>query len=162
MLLPVQRGTRLGQFIVTIAGAGDSQGDIGGVSRDFIGHATLLDVILFRQAQMFLWRDVAQHAGAVITGGGGADATGDVVIAGKDVGHQGSEDVKRRAMAKLALKLHVVFDLIERHMAGPFDHHLHALGPGALGQFAERGEFAKLGFIGGVGQIRRDEGRRRG
>ena len=55
-------------------------------------------------------------------------------------------------MAELALELHVVFDLIERHVAGPFDHHLHALGPGALGQFAERCQLAKLGFVGGVGQ----------
>ena len=37
-------------------------------------------------------------------------------------------------------------------MAGPLDHDLHALGPGALGEFAEGGQFAELGFVGGVGQ----------
>jgi len=44
----------------------------------------------------------------------------------------------------------VKFDLIERHMAGAFDHHLHAFGPGAFGQFAEGLEFSELGFVGGI------------
>gem|GEM_PF-4700207 len=119
---------------------------------NFVGDAALFDVIFFRQAQMFLGRDVAEHAGAVIGGGGGADAGGDVIVAGEDVGDERAEDVERRAVAKASLEFHVVFDLIERHVARAFDHHLHALRPGALGEFAEGFQFAQLRFIGCVGE----------
>ena len=37
------------------------------------------------------------------------------------------------------------------HVAGAFVHHLHALGPGALGEFALHFEFAELRLVVGVG-----------
>ena len=42
---------------------------------------------------------------------------------------------------ELALKLHVVFDLIERHMPRPFHHHLASFRPGTLCQFAKGCQF---------------------
>ena len=88
MLLPVQGGPGFGQLVVAVAGAGDAQGHVGGVGGDLVGDAALLHVVLLGQAQVFLGRDVAEHARAVIAGGGGADAAGDVVVAGENVGDQ--------------------------------------------------------------------------
>ena len=132
--------------------AGNAQGHVGRVGGDLVGDAALLDVVLLRQAQVLLGRDVAQHARPVIGGRRRADATGDVVVAGEHVGHQRTEHVKRRTVAELAFELHVVFDLIERDVPRPFDHHLHALPPGAFGQFAQRVQLGQLGAVGGVGQ----------
>src|SRR4051794_4192093 len=113
MLLPVQGGAGLGEFVVPVAGAGDSQGDVGGVGGDFVGDAALFHVVFFRQAQVLLGGDVAEHAGAVVGGGGGADAAGDVVVAGENVSHQGAEHVERGAVAERALDLHVPLYLVE-------------------------------------------------
>ncbi len=100
MALPVEGGAGLGEFVVAVARAGDSQGDVGGVGGDFVGDAALFHVVLFGQAEVFLGGDVAEHGGAVIGGGGGADAAGDVVVAGEDIGDQRTEDVERRAVAE--------------------------------------------------------------
>ncbi len=83
---------------------------------------------------------------------GGADAAGDVVVPREDVGHQRTEHVERGAVAEAPLQLHVVFDLVERHVPGPFDHHLHAVGPRPLGQLADGLQLGQLGLIGRVGQ----------
>ena len=90
-----------------------------------------------------------------------ADAAGDVVVAGKDIRHQRPQHIKRRAMAERALQLHVVFDLIERHVAGPFDHHLHAFAPGTLGEFAERDQLGELRLDPWRRPVRRGAARRR-
>ena len=99
MLLPIQGGPRFGQLIIPIATVRNPQRDIRCVGGDFVGDAALLHIIFFRQAQMFLGRDVTQHARAMIRSGGGADAAGDVVVAGEDVGHQRAKHIKRRAVA---------------------------------------------------------------
>src|SRR5690606_3192626 len=78
VLLPVEGRTSLGQFVVPVAGAGDAEGDVGGVGGDLVGDAAFLDVAALGQAQVLLGRDVAEHGGPVIRDGGGADATGDV------------------------------------------------------------------------------------
>ena len=54
------------------------------------------------------------------------------------------------AVTEAALEFHVVFDLVERHMAGALDHDLATLGPGALGELGEGLKLAKLGFIGRI------------
>ena len=48
--------------------------------------------------------------------------------------------------------MHVEFDLVERNVAGAFDHDLHAATPGAFGEFAEGFEFGELGGVGRVGE----------
>jgi hypothetical protein len=75
-----------------------------------------------------------------------------VVVAGEDVGHERAEHVERRAVAERALQLHVPLDLIEGHVAGALDHHLHALAPGALGELAERLELRELRGVARVGE----------
>jgi hypothetical protein len=56
-----------------------------------------------------------------------------------------------------SLELHVVFDLVERHVTRAFDHDLDALGPGALGQLAQGLELPQLCLIGGVGEAARPQ-----
>src|SRR3954464_7095411 len=98
MLFPVEGGPGLGQLIGLVARAGDAQGDVGGVGGDAVGDAALLDVVLLRQAEVLLGGDVAEHGRAVVGGGGRADATGDVVVAGEDVGDEGAEHVEGGAV----------------------------------------------------------------
>ena len=75
---------------------------------------------------MLLRRDVAEHRRAVPAGQGRADAAGDVVVAGGDVGHERAEHVERRLVADFDLLLDVHLDLVHRDVAGAFDHHLRA------------------------------------
>ena len=80
-----------------------------------------------------------------------------MVVARRDIGRQRPERIKRRLAAILELLLHVDLDLVHRHVAGAFDHHLAALGPGDLGQFAKRFKFSELGAIVGVGNRARTQ-----
>ena len=122
------------------------------MGRDLVGDAALLHIICFRQSQMFLGSDIAQHRSTVVAGGGGAYAGSDVVVAREDIGDQRAEDVEGRAMTEASLKLHVELDLIEGHVARALDHHLYAMGPGDLGQLGDLGEFTQLSLIGGIRQ----------
>ena len=54
----------------------------------------------------------------------------------------GPERVEGRLVAQLHFLLHLQLDLIHGDVAGPFDHDLHVVLPGLLGQFAEDFEFA--------------------
>jgi hypothetical protein len=88
----------------------------------------------------------------VIRHRGCTDAGGDVVVTGEHIGDEGAQDIERCAVAERALDLGVPLDLIERDMAGAFDHDLDASAPGTFGEFAQGFEFGDLGGIGGVGQ----------
>ena len=92
----------------------------------------LLDVLGVRQAEVLLRRHVAEHRRPVPADDRGADRGRDVVVAGRDVGHERAERVERRFVADLLLAAHVHLELVERDVAGPLDHHLHVALPGAL------------------------------
>ena len=96
-------------------------------------------------------RDIAQKRRAVERRGRPADRRGNVVVAGRDIRHQGTEHVERGPATDLPLDLHVVLNLIERHVAGPLDHDLAAFILRAGGQLTERLEFRDLRLVGGVG-----------
>ena len=83
---------------------------------------------------------------------GGADGGGDVVVAGRDVGHQRAERVERRLVAQLEFLLDLHLDLVHRDVAGAFDHHLDVVLPGLLGQLAQRLQLGELGRVAGVGE----------
>ena len=100
---------------------------------------------------MLLGRDIAEHGGAIPADLRRADAAGDVVVAGRDVGRERAERVEGRLAADFELLFHVLLDLVHRHMAGALDHHLHVRLPGAVGELAERIEFGELRFVVGVG-----------
>ena len=125
-------------------------GEIGGMRRDLVGDDAGLDVVAVGQAQMLLRRHVAQHGAAEPADHGGANARGDVVIARRDVGRQRPERIERRLAALLELLVHVDLDLVHRHVAGAFDHHLAALVPRNFREFAERLQFGELRAVVGV------------
>ena len=74
----------------------------------------------------------------------------DVVVGRRDVGDQRAERIERRLAAFLELLVDVDLDLVHRHVAGAFDHHLAALVPGDLGEFAKRFKFGELRAVVGV------------
>ena len=100
---------------------------------------------------MLLRRHVAEQRRAEPADHRRADAAGDVVVARRDVGDERPERVERRLAAFLELLVHVDLDLVHRHVAGAFDHHLDIVLPGDLGQFAEGFELGELGAVVGVG-----------
>ena len=55
--------------------------------------------------------------------------------------------IEGRFTALLHLLLHVELDLIERHMAWTFHHHLHIVLPGAAGEFTQGMQFSQLSSI---------------
>ena len=116
----------------------------------------------FGQAEVLLRRDVAEHRRAAPAGEGGADAAGDVVVAGGEVGHERAEDVERRAVADFDLLLDVHVDLVHRDVAGAFDHDLRAVRPAAVGQFAEDIRARRTGPCRWRRRSSRAAGRRRG
>jgi len=117
---------------------------VGGVRGDLVGDDAVFHVLLVRQAEVFLGRDVAEHRAAIPTDHRRPDAAGDVIVAERDVGGERPERVERRFAAPFELLGHVFLDHVHGHMARAFVHHLHALGPRAFGEFALHFEFAEL------------------
>jgi len=100
----------------------------------------LLHVVAVGQAQVLLRRHVAEHGAAEPADHGGADARGDVVVAGRsqaewtpvgqpglrahcckslgDVGGERAERIERRLAALLELLVHVDLDLVQRQSLG--------------------------------------------
>ena len=108
-------------------------------------------VVAIGQAQMLLRRDVAEHRAAEPADHRRADAGRDVVVARRDVRRQRPQRVEWRLVALGQLLFHVDLDLVDRHVAGPLDHHLAALLPGDLGELAQRLQLGELRAIVGVG-----------
>ena len=54
LLFPVEGEAGSGEFVVSVAGAGAVSCDVGGVGGDFVGDQALLDILLIREAQVFL------------------------------------------------------------------------------------------------------------
>ena len=126
-------------------------GEIGRVRGDLVGDYAGFNVVAVRQSQVLFRRDVAEHGSPEPADHGRADPGSDVVVAGRDVRRQRAERVEGGLAALAQLLVHVELDLVHRHMAGAFDHHLAALYPGNLRQFAERLQFRKLRTVVGVG-----------
>ena len=74
-----------------------------------------------------------------------------MVVAGSDVGDQRAERVERSFVAEFDFFFDLLLDLVHGDVAGAFDHDLHVVLPGFLGEFAESLEFGELGFVAGVG-----------
>src|SRR5260370_7726201 len=60
-----------------------------------------------------------------------------MVVAGRDIAGQRPQHVERCTDADPFFELDISFDLVERHMARAFDHHLHAVGARAPRPFAQ-------------------------
>ncbi len=118
---------------------------------DLVGDDADFHIVAVGQAEMFLRRDVAEHGRAEPADHRGANAGGDVVIAGGDVRGERPEGVEGGFAADLQLLLHVDLDLVHRHVAGAFDHDLAALVPCDFRELAQGVEFGELRGVVGVG-----------
>ena len=74
-----------------------------------------------------------------------------MIVTRSGIGGQRSEGVERGVVAHGLLQLDVHAYGVERHVARALDHHLHVLGPGALGQLAQSHELGKLRGVVRVG-----------
>ena len=151
LVLPAELESRLAQGVVAELCAGVALGQVGGVRGDFVRDDAFLYVLFVRQAKVFLGSDIAEHRAAVPADHRRADAAGDVVVAGGDVGRQRAKRVEGSLVAPLELLGHVVVDHVHRNVAGAFVHHLDAKLPGAPGQVALHLELGELRLVVGVG-----------
>ena len=119
---------------------------------DFVGDHTLADIVLVGQAQVFFGSDIAEHGRSRFACQGCADGTGDMVVAGRNIGYQRPQHIKRGFVAHFALLFHIHFHQVHGHMARPFDHGLHAMLPGLECEFAQRFQLGELSRIVGIGQ----------
>src|SRR5450830_1290389 len=157
LVFPTELEARLAQRVIADLRAGMPFREIGSMRGDLVGDDPGLHVILVGQAQVFLGRDVAEHGATEPADHRRTDTGGDVVVARRDVRGQRAEGVERRLVAALQLLVHVLLDQLHRHMPRTFDHALHVVLPGNLGQLAEGLQLAELRFVVGVGNRARTQ-----
>ncbi len=151
LVLPAEFEARLGNGVVAQLGAGHALAQVRRVGGDLVGDDAFLDVVPVGQAQVLLGRHVAEHGGAVPADHGGADGAADVVVARGNIQGQRAQGIERRLVAMLDLLVHVFLDHVHGHMAGAFDHYLHVVLPGDLGELAQGAQLGELGLVVGVG-----------
>src|SRR5262245_21918087 len=88
LVLPSELEASFADSVVAVLGAGMAFGEVGSVRGDLVGDHAVFDVLLVRQTEMFLRRDVAKHGGAVPANHRRADRAGDVIVAWRDVGSE--------------------------------------------------------------------------
>ena len=74
-----------------------------------------------------------------------------MIVARREVGHQGAERIERCFMTQLDFFFDLQLDLVQGNMPRPLDHHLHIIFPGYFRQLAQRFQFRELRFVAGVG-----------
>jgi len=121
------------------------------MSRNLVGNYALLNIFFVWQAKVFFRRHVAKHCCAVPAVHGGANGTGDVVVARSDVGDQRAKHIEGSTVANFDLLPDVDFDLVHRNVAWTFEHDLRAICLAASGQFAKHIKLRKLSGIRSVG-----------
>ena len=117
LVAPAELEARLGQRVVAQLRARVALGEVGRVGRDLVRNDALLDVVAVGQAEVLLGRDVAEQRGARGANRRGADRARDVVVPRGDVSGQGAQRVEGRLRAPVELFLHVLGDLVQRHVA---------------------------------------------
>ena len=93
---------------------------------------------------------VAEEVGSVLGGDGPSDGAGDVVVARRDVGHEGAENVEGSPVAEGLLHLHVGGDLVHLHVSGTLDHGLNTCLAGPLDEMTQSHQFRDLCLVGCV------------
>ena len=151
LIFPAELKSGLRQRVVPDLCAGVAFGQVGGMSGDFVGDHTRFHIFTIGEAEVLFRRHVTEHRAAVPADHGRTDAGCNVVIAWRDVGRQRPERIEGRLLAFLELFFHVHLDHMHRYVAGSFDHDLHVMLPGDLGQFAQRFQLGELAFVVGIG-----------
>src|SRR4029077_15908800 len=121
LLFPIEFVARITEGIVTVLRAGTMPSQIGGMGRDLVGDDSVLYIFFVGKPEVLLGSDIAEHGGAVPSDHRRADRRSNVVVARSDVSTQRAERIKRRFVAKLALFIHLLFNLVERDVARAFD-----------------------------------------
>ena len=152
LVAPAEIKTGFREGIVADGGSGMSFRHIGGMGSYLIGNDTCAYIIFIGKRQVLLRGDVAQHCGAKPCYLRTTDGAGDMVVAGGDVGDDGTEGVEGGLVALLQLALHILTDFMHGHMARTLDEGLHILLPGTHHEFTHGVEFGKLGGIVGIGR----------
>ena len=149
LVVPAELEAGLAHRVVPGAGSGMTFGDIGGMGRQLIRNHAGLHVVAVGQAEVLLRRDVAEHRRAAHRDVGRTDGRGDVVVAGRDIGDEGTEGIEGGIGSPVLLQLVVFLNHIERDVAGALDHDLDVVLPGATGELADGLQLRKLcGVIG--------------
>lgn len=150
LFFPVEGPSGPGHCRVPFPGARDVLDDVGRMPRQPGRHHPGVDIRCGGQAEVFAGGHVTEEVRPRTRGDCPADGAGDVIVSGRDIRHQGAQDIKRRTVADLLLQPDVGLDLVDGHVAGALDHHLDAGIPGALGELPESQQFLDLGAVGGV------------
>ena len=74
-----------------------------------------------------------------------------MIIAGRDIGGEGPQGVERRLAAMGELLIHVLLDLVHRHVARALDHDLAVASPGNPGELAQGFQLGELCGVVGIG-----------
>ena len=151
LIFPAELEARLRQRVVADLRCRVPLGQIGGVGGDLVGDDAFLDVVPVGQAEMLLGRHIAQHRRTVPANHGSADARGNVIVSRRDVGGERTQGIERRFEAIGQLLFEVLLDELHGNVAGPFDHDLHVMLPGNLGELAEGLQLAELRLVIGIG-----------
>src|SRR5581483_4314580 len=157
LFVPIEREPGPAERVVAVARTRPLAGEVGRVGRDLVGDYTLLDILLLRQAQVLLGRDITKHGRAAPAGQRRADGAGDVVVARSYVGHKRAQDIEGGFFANIHLTLDVHVDLVHGNVPRTLDHDLRVLLPAALGQFTQHVELGELCGVAGIGDRTRPE-----
>ncbi len=150
LIFPAKFEAGFADGVVAFLGRGMPFPEVGGVGGDLVGDDAFADVVAVGEAEVLFGCDVAEHGTAVPSDHGGADAAGDVIVAGGNIGGEGAEGVEGGFMAPVELVVHVLLDHVHGYVAGTFAHDLDAAIPGAFGEFALGFEFGELWVVVGV------------
>src|SRR5207249_11701811 len=133
---PVELIAGKAESIIAVLSTGTPTRKISCVGCDLVGDDSVLDVFLVWKSEVLFGSDVAKHGSAVPSDHRRTDRRGDMVIPRSDVGDQRAEGIERGLIAKLALFIYLLFNLIHWHVAGAFDHHLHIVFPSFFRELA--------------------------
>ena len=79
-----------------------------------------------------------------------ADGARDMVVPRRNVDHQRPQRIERRLVAPFHLLVHLLLNLVQRHVTRPLDHHLYVVLPRLFRQLAQHLQFRELRFVAGV------------
>ena len=96
---------------------------------------------------MLLGCHITQHGRTSFTCYRRTNSTGDMVIAGSYICHQGPKDIKRRLVAHFPLLFHIHLHQMHRNMPRPLNHGLHTMLPRLQCQLAQSLQLGKLRLV---------------
>ena len=147
LCFPVQGSSCIAHAIVDIPCVRDLLGNICCVSRDLGGDNSLFYIVNIRKSQVLSRCYVAKESCTACRCDCSTDCRCDMVIAGSNVGNDGTKHIEWCAHAYGLLHLHIGFDLIHRHMTGAFYHYLHVTLPSTPRKLTEANKLLYLTYV---------------